>query len=91
MKRHRLRRRYGHIAIGTGDRLRRVQHASNRFREDVYAGRHHVGYVEMVSTAPLRYQWLVWKDDGIASGEEPSKSLAFEAIRSYVRKHGGTG
>jgi len=83
----RLHRRYGRarVAVGSGDRLRQIAHPSNAFRTDVVVGRHVVGYVEMISTAPQQYEWVVFEDDGIQRGVVGKKAEAFEALRRYVR------
>lgn len=84
---HRLRKRFGHarVHIGSGDRLRATEHPTNAFRTDVVVGRHVVGYVEMVSTVPQQYEWVVFEDDGIQRGVTGKKSEALEALKHYVR------
>jgi hypothetical protein len=84
--RHKASRRgHARVALGPGDRLRRVPHPGNDFREDIVSGKHVVGYVEMISTVPQQYEWVVFEDDGIERGVVGKKSEAFEALKHYVR------
>lgn len=82
-----LRRRYGRarVAVGPGDVIRRVPHPNNPYREDAVVGIHSVGYVELDAITPRQYKWVAFEDDGIKHGFEPTKTLAFMALRQHVR------